>query len=77
MFEATRVPFPPLRSCVRSKSGAPSAEQLAHLLELSKFAQITLMQRLTVAHPRTLVFIDADTALAHWMIAGRAIHTAL
>jgi glutathione synthase/RimK-type ligase-like ATP-grasp enzyme len=38
----------------------------AFSLELSKSAQVALMQRLEIAHPRTLVFNDVDTALAQW-----------
>src|SRR5580765_8433536 len=38
----------------------------AFALELSKSAQAALMQRLGIAHPRTLAFNDVDTALAHW-----------
>jgi glutathione synthase/RimK-type ligase-like ATP-grasp enzyme len=38
----------------------------AFALELSKSAQIALMQQLGIAHPRTLAFNDVDTALAQW-----------
>src|ERR1051326_4552352 len=38
----------------------------AFLLELSKSAQAALMQRLEIAHPRTLAFNDADAAVAAW-----------
>jgi hypothetical protein len=38
----------------------------AFSLELSKSAQAALMQRLGIAHPRTLAFNDVDAALAHW-----------
>ena len=38
----------------------------AFALELSKSAQAALLQRLGIAHPRTLVFNDADTAIAQW-----------
>lgn len=38
----------------------------AFSLELSKSAQITLMQQLGIPHPKTLAFNDLDTALAHW-----------
>ena len=38
----------------------------AFALELSKSAQAALLQRLEIAHPRTLVFNDADTAIAQW-----------
>jgi hypothetical protein len=38
----------------------------AFSLELSKSTQAALMQRLGVAHPRTLVFNDVDAALAQW-----------
>jgi glutathione synthase/RimK-type ligase-like ATP-grasp enzyme len=38
----------------------------AFWLELSKSAQAALMQRLGIAHPRTLAFNDVDTALAQW-----------
>jgi glutathione synthase/RimK-type ligase-like ATP-grasp enzyme len=38
----------------------------AFSLELSKSAQVALMQRLAIAHPTTLVFNDVDTGLAHW-----------
>jgi glutathione synthase/RimK-type ligase-like ATP-grasp enzyme len=38
----------------------------AFSLELSKSAQVALMQRLAIAHPTTLVFNDVDTALTHW-----------
>src|ERR1700733_2977892 len=38
----------------------------AFSLELSKSAQAALMQRLGIAHPRTLAFNQVDAALAHW-----------
>jgi hypothetical protein len=38
----------------------------AFLLELSKSAQSALLQKLEVPHPRSLVFNDAETALAQW-----------
>ncbi len=38
----------------------------AFSLELSKSTQAALMQRLGIAHPRTVVFNDVDSALAHW-----------
>jgi glutathione synthase/RimK-type ligase-like ATP-grasp enzyme len=38
----------------------------AFLLELSKSAQIALMQQLGIPHPKTLAFNDVDTALAKW-----------
>jgi biotin carboxylase len=38
----------------------------AFALELSKSAQAALMHRLGIAHPRSMAFNDADTALAHW-----------
>jgi glutathione synthase/RimK-type ligase-like ATP-grasp enzyme len=38
----------------------------AFALELSKSAQVALMQKLGIAHPRTLAFNDVDTALAQW-----------
>jgi hypothetical protein len=38
----------------------------AFSLELSKSTQAALMQRLGIAHPRTLVFNDVDAALARW-----------
>ena len=38
----------------------------AFALELSKSAQAALMQRLGIAHPRTLAFNDVDAALAQW-----------
>jgi glutathione synthase/RimK-type ligase-like ATP-grasp enzyme len=38
----------------------------AFSLELSKSAQVALMQRLGIAHPRTLAFNDVDAALAQW-----------
>jgi glutathione synthase/RimK-type ligase-like ATP-grasp enzyme len=38
----------------------------AFSLELSKSAQAALMHRLGIAHPASLAFNDADTALAHW-----------
>jgi glutathione synthase/RimK-type ligase-like ATP-grasp enzyme len=38
----------------------------AFSLELSKSAQVALMQQLDIAHPRTLAFNDVGTALAHW-----------
>src|SRR5690242_4945698 len=38
----------------------------AFLLELSKSAQAALMQRLGIAHPRTLAFNDVNAALARW-----------
>ena len=38
----------------------------AFSLELSKSMQAALMQRLNIAHPRTLAFNDVDAALAQW-----------
>jgi glutathione synthase/RimK-type ligase-like ATP-grasp enzyme len=38
----------------------------AFALELSKSAQIALMQQLGIAHPRTLAFNHVDAALARW-----------
>jgi hypothetical protein len=38
----------------------------AFSLELSKSAQAALMQRLGIAHPRTLAFNDVDAALSPW-----------
>jgi glutathione synthase/RimK-type ligase-like ATP-grasp enzyme len=38
----------------------------AFLLELSKSTQAALMRRLGIAHPRTLAFNDAESALASW-----------
>jgi len=38
----------------------------AFSLELSKSTQAALMQRLNIAHPRTLAFNDVDAALAQW-----------
>jgi glutathione synthase/RimK-type ligase-like ATP-grasp enzyme len=38
----------------------------AFALELSKSAQIALMQQLGIAHPRTLAFNHLDAALARW-----------
>ncbi|HTB13668.1 MAG TPA: hypothetical protein VK752_18965 [Bryobacteraceae bacterium] len=38
----------------------------AFSLELSKSTQAALMKRLGIAHPRTLVFNDVDSGLAHW-----------
>jgi hypothetical protein len=38
----------------------------AFLLELSKSTQAALMRKLDIPHPRTLVFNDVDSALAHW-----------
>jgi hypothetical protein len=38
----------------------------AFSLELSKSTQAALMQRLGIAHPRTLAFNDVDAALARW-----------
>ena len=38
----------------------------AFSLELSKSAQAALMQRLGIAHPRTLAFNDVEAALADW-----------
>jgi hypothetical protein len=38
----------------------------AFSLELSKSAQAALMQRLGIAHPRTLAFNDVESALARW-----------
>jgi hypothetical protein len=38
----------------------------AFSLELSKSAQAGLMQRLGIAHPRTLAFNDIEAALAEW-----------
>ena len=38
----------------------------AFSLELGKSTQAALMQRLNIAHPRTLAFNDLDAALASW-----------
>jgi hypothetical protein len=38
----------------------------AFALELSKSTQAALMQRLGIAHPRTLAFNDVDAALEQW-----------
>ncbi len=38
----------------------------AFALELAKSAQASLMTQLGIAHPRTLVFNDVDSALAEW-----------
>src|SRR6185369_11153699 len=38
----------------------------AFALELSKTAQAALMQRLGIAHPRTLAFNDPEAAVAEW-----------
>ena len=38
----------------------------AFLLELSKSAQVALLRQLEIPHPRSLVFNDAETALAQW-----------
>jgi len=38
----------------------------AFALEVSKSTQAALMQRLGIAHPRTLVFNEVDAALAGW-----------
>lgn len=38
----------------------------AFSLELSKSTQAALMQRLGIAHPRTLVFNDVDSAVSQW-----------
>jgi glutathione synthase/RimK-type ligase-like ATP-grasp enzyme len=38
----------------------------AFLLELSKSAQAALLHKLEVPHPRSLVFNDAETAVAEW-----------
>jgi hypothetical protein len=38
----------------------------AFSLELSKSAQVALMQRLRIDHPRTLVFNDAEVAVQRW-----------
>jgi glutathione synthase/RimK-type ligase-like ATP-grasp enzyme len=38
----------------------------AFSLELSKSTQAALMQKLGIAHPRTLAFNDVDAALAQW-----------
>jgi len=38
----------------------------AFALELSKSAQAALMRGLGIPHPRTLVFNDVETAIAHW-----------
>ncbi len=38
----------------------------AFLLELSKSAQAALLAKIEVPHPRSLVFNDPETALAHW-----------
>jgi hypothetical protein len=45
----------------------------AFSLELSKSAQAALMQRLGIAHPRTLAFNDVDAALAQWGDAWPAL----
>src|SRR5580692_9279319 len=45
----------------------------AFSLELSKSAQAALMQRLGIAHPRTLAFNDGDAALAQWGDAWPAL----
>jgi hypothetical protein len=42
----------------------------AFSLELSKSTQAALMQRLNIAHPRTLAFNDVDAALGHWNDLG-------
>src|SRR5689334_6236867 len=38
----------------------------AFSLELSKSAQVALMQELGIAHPKTLTFNDVDTAIDRW-----------
>jgi hypothetical protein len=38
----------------------------AFSLELSKSTQAALMQKLEIAHPRTLAFNDVDAAIAQW-----------
>ena len=38
----------------------------AFSLELSKSAQAALMQRLNIAHPRSLAFNDVESAIAQW-----------
>jgi len=43
----------------------------AFALELSKSAQAAFMQRLGIAHPRSLAFNDVEAALAQWATRGR------
>jgi hypothetical protein len=38
----------------------------AFLLELSKSAQVALLRQLEIPHPRSLIFNDAEAALAGW-----------
>src|SRR6476659_2613684 len=38
----------------------------AFSLELSKSAQVAMMQKLGIAHPATLAFNDVETAIAEW-----------
>lgn len=38
----------------------------AFLLELSKSAQSALLEKLGIAHPRTMVFNDVETAIRRW-----------
>src|SRR5437588_5777243 len=45
----------------------------AFALELSKSAQAALMQRLGIAHPRSLAFNDVDAALGQWGDAWPAL----
>jgi len=45
----------------------------AFALELSKSAQAALMQRLGIAHPRSLAFNDVEAALAQWGDAWPAL----
>ncbi len=45
----------------------------AFALELAKSAQASLLQRLGIAHPRTLVFNDVKTAIASWKGAWPAL----
>ena len=45
----------------------------AFSLELSKSAQCALLRQLGIAHPSSLAFNDADTAVAHWRVGWPAL----
>ena len=45
----------------------------AFSLELSKSAQYALLRQLGIAHPRSLAFNDAETAVANWRLGWPAL----
>ena len=45
----------------------------AFLLELSKSAQAALLRKLAIPHPRSIVFNDAEAALARWTAGWPAL----